>query len=71
MFAVTPYYAKREVFETQPDGKMKKTMEPCRVVGIDKDEDGELSYIVEYTSNDATFLDRESYIVKCELGNPL
>ncbi|UXT21812.1 hypothetical protein FY140_13700 [Agrobacterium tumefaciens] len=71
MFSITPYFARREVFESQPDGKMKKSMEPCRVIGIDKDGDGELSYIVEYTTNGATFLDRESYIVKCEPGNPL
>lgn len=71
MFSITPYYAKREVFTTQPDKSMKSSWEPCRVIGVDKDDDGELSYIVEFTSSGATFLERESYIVKCEPGNPL
>ncbi len=71
MFSISPYYAKRPVFTTQPDKSMKKTMEPCRVIGVDKDEDGELAYIVEFTANGATFLERETYIVKCEPGNPI
>ncbi|PZP72291.1 MAG: hypothetical protein DI604_14135 [Delftia acidovorans] len=71
MFAVTPYFAKREVFETQPDKSMKSHWEQCRVIGVDKDEDGELSYVVEVTTNGATFLERETYVKKCEPGNPL
>lgn len=71
MFSITPYYAKREVFETQLDKSMKSTWEPCRVIGVDKDEDGDLAYVVEVTANGATFLEREAYVKKCEPGNPL
>lgn len=71
MFAVTPYYAKREVFETQPDKSMKSSWEQCRVIGVDKNEDGELSYVVEVTANGVTFVEREMYVKKCDPGNPL
>jgi hypothetical protein len=71
MFGITPYFAKREVFTTQPDKSMKSTWEPCRVIGVDKDEDDELCFLVEVTTNGVTFVEREMYVKKCEPGNPL
>ena len=69
MFAVTPYYAEREVITTE--GRPTRTSwQPCRVIGIDKD-DGEYIYIVEVVSDGCTFLEREPYVRPLEKGNPL
>lgn len=69
MFAVTPFFAERE--SIVPDTKPTRTSwEPCRVIGIDKD-DGDLVYIIEVVSDGCTFLEREPYVRKLERGNPL
>lgn len=71
MFAVTPSYALREVYAKKPDGSMKSNWTPCRALGVMKNEDGELSYVVEYVQDGITYLGEESYIKRQEPGNPL
>ncbi|MBP2445938.1 hypothetical protein [Rhizobium leguminosarum] len=70
MFALTPYYASREVYEKQPGGEMKASWRTCRVIGV-KDEDGEPTYVVEYVEGGITYLATESYLKRPEPGNPL
>jgi hypothetical protein len=71
MFAVSPYYASREVFEQQPDRTMKTHWNPCRVIGVTKNDDGEAAYLVEYVHGGITYIETETYIRKNEPGNPL
>lgn len=70
MFAISPYLAEREVIDTE--GRPASTSwQPCRVIGIDKDADGDFSYIVETVVDGCCFLEREPYVRKLERGNPL
>ncbi|SCB41710.1 hypothetical protein [Rhizobium multihospitium] len=72
MFAIpTPYFASREIYTKQAGGSMKASWQPCRVIGVTKDDDGEPAYIVEYTHDGITYLGTESYVRRSERGNPL
>ena len=64
MFAITPYNARRQVFKAAGES-MTTSWQPCRVIGVTNDENGEPAYVVEYTSRGQYMLAVESYIRKC------
>jgi hypothetical protein len=64
MFAVTPYAAQRQRFIKNENGGLDCPWEPCRVIGITKDEDGEPAYLVEFKSGGEFMLAVETYIRK-------
>ncbi|MVA71490.1 hypothetical protein GOZ81_10425 [Agrobacterium vitis] len=72
MFSIIPYSAKREVYTKQPDGSMKSSWNPCRVIGIEIGQD-QLAprYVVEYQVGGVTHLGLEECIRKLEPGSPL
>jgi len=62
MIAIEPYAAERQRFIKQDDGKLDVHWEPCRVLGVTRDEDGELAYIVETLHGDERMLEQEPYV---------
>lgn len=67
MFALpTPFFAKREVTTIAPDGKRSTSWEPCRVIGVTKDDYGEPAYLVEVTYRGETHLAVETFLRKNE-----
>ncbi|RWK14632.1 MAG: hypothetical protein EOR43_32395 [Mesorhizobium sp.] len=62
MFAIEPYCAERQRFIKNDKGGLDCPWEPVRVLGITKDEDGELSYIVETYSGTERMLSVEPYV---------
>jgi len=71
MFAVSPYFASREVYEKQEDGRMKSYWNPCRVIGVTNNEDGEAAYVVEYVQGGITYIETETCLKRNEPGSPL
>lgn len=66
MFAIpTPYLAERQVY-TKVGETRKPSWEPCRVIGIDKDDEGDLRYIVEVFYNGTSSLMFETDIRRRE-----
>ncbi|RWB89246.1 MAG: hypothetical protein EOQ52_12790 [Mesorhizobium sp.] len=62
MFAIEPYAAERERFIKNDKGGLDVFWEPVRVLGVSKDDDGELSYIVETYSGSDRMLSVEPYV---------
>jgi hypothetical protein len=62
MFGIEPYAAERQRFTKNDDGGLDICWEPCRVLGVMKDEDGELAYIVETLHGDERMLETEPYV---------
>ncbi|RUV89192.1 hypothetical protein EOA60_08285 [Mesorhizobium sp. M1A.F.Ca.IN.020.06.1.1] len=62
MFAIEPYAAERQVFKSNDKGGMDSHWEPCRVLGVTKDEDGELVFIVETQHGRDRMLEMETYV---------
>jgi len=62
MIAIKAYAAERQRFIKNDDGGLDICWEPCRVLGVMKDEDGELAYIVEVYSGGERMLETEPYV---------
>lgn len=62
MFAIEPYAAERERFIKNDKGGLDASWEPCRVIGVTRDEDGELAFIVETQHGRDRMLDFEMYV---------
>lgn len=62
MFAIEPYNAERQVFKSNENGGLDASWEPCRVIGVTKDEDGELVFIVETQHGRDRMLETEMYV---------
>ncbi|MBZ9815052.1 hypothetical protein [Mesorhizobium sp. CA7] len=62
MFAIEAYRAERQVYKSEASGAMTSTWEPCLVVGVTKDEDGEFVYVVEMYSGQDCLLATEPYV---------
>lgn len=67
MFSIEAYAAQRQVFTANESGGMTSEWEPCRVLGITKDEDGEPGYLVEFYSGRESMLAVESYVRRLKL----
>jgi hypothetical protein len=64
MFSIIPYPAELEIISVK-GGNTTMRWEPCRVIGITTDQDGEPGYIVETRSKGGLFaLSVEGYIRK-------
>lgn len=62
MFGIEPYNAERQVFTSNADGGMSSTWQPCRVIGVANDENGDPAYIVETISGRDRMLAVEPYV---------
>jgi hypothetical protein len=62
VFAIEAYSAERQRFIKNDKGGLDCPWEPCRVIGVTKDEDGELAYVVEVYSGDESCLALEPYV---------
>lgn len=62
MFAIEPYAAERQRFIKNDKGGLDCPWEPCRVIGVTKDEDGELVFIVETQHGRDRMLETEVYV---------
>lgn len=71
MFALpTPYIAERQTYTKTATG-MRPSWERCKVIGITKDDEGELHYIVEAYHGGTSSLSMEFDVRRIEPGNPL
>ncbi|TGS89403.1 hypothetical protein EN817_03400 [Mesorhizobium sp. M3A.F.Ca.ET.174.01.1.1] len=61
MFAIEPYSAERQRFIKNDKGGLDVFWEPCRVIGVSKD-DGELVFIVETQHGRDRMLETETYV---------
>lgn len=61
-FSVPPYAAERQIFTSTDDGGMSSSWEPCMVIGITSDSDGEPAYLIEFYSCGDSFLAIEPYV---------
>jgi hypothetical protein len=62
MIAIEPYSAERRRYFKNDHGGMDPSWEPCRVIGVTKDEDGELAYIVEVYAGSERWLETEAFV---------